>query len=111
MLFRGLAEHGPLGVSGDGSIIVGMGGNVAWIWDEVHGMRDLKQVLEQDFSLDLTGWLLREARAVSADGLTIVGEGVNPEGHWEAWRAVIPEPNTAALLALGLLVLGVRRRS
>ena len=47
-------------VSPDGSIIVGSSsggsGSTAFIWDEVNGMRNLKQVLENDFGLDLTGW-------------------------------------------------------
>jgi len=81
---------------------------VAFVWDELHGMRDLKAVLE-NFGLDLTGWSLTSATGISLDGLTIVGDGLNPEGRTEAWVAVIPEPSTAALLALGLVVFGLRR--
>jgi len=50
---------------------------------------------------------------VSADGRVIVGTGVNPVGHSEAWIATVPEPSTLVLSATGvlaLLVLARRRR-
>jgi hypothetical protein len=37
--------------------------------------------------LDLTGWTLEVAQAVSADGRTIVGYGPNPSGNYEGWVA------------------------
>jgi hypothetical protein len=44
--------------------------------------------------LDLSGWILTSATGISADGLTIVGVGVNPAGQNEGWRAVLaPQPN------------------
>jgi uncharacterized membrane protein len=103
-------------VSADGSIIVGQstpqGPNslIAFIWDAVHGTRSLKTVLEDDHGLDLTGWQLEFAGGISADGRTIVGYGINPSGQREAWIATIPEPGSAALLALGLGLLASRRR-
>lgn len=76
-------------VSADGSIIVGRGsielGAAAFIWDAEHGMRDLREVLINDFGLDLTGWSLREAKGISDDGGTIVGWGKNPDGRTEGW--------------------------
>lgn len=101
---------GALDMSADGSVLVGVSGNdpdpdqTAFIWDAVNGMRDLKTVLETEFGLDLTDWKLRQAWAVSADGLTITGVGENPDGNREAWIANIPEPSTALLLGsrLGL---------
>ncbi len=78
------------GVSADGSVVVGGGstgsGIEALIWDAVNGMQNLQLVLN-DLGADTTGWILREARGISADGLTIVGLGENPSGDTEAWIA------------------------
>ena len=74
-------------------------------------MRSLSEVLTVDFGVDLTGWQLVEACAVSADGLTIVGYGYNPDGYPEAWIATIPEPSVIGLATLGALgILLLRRR-
>ncbi len=89
-----------LSVSGDGSKIVGYSsGGGAFLWDATHGMRDLEDVLTNDYGLVLDGWDLQSATGISADGTVIVGHGVNPLGHPEAWQAVIPEPSSFALLA------------
>jgi probable HAF family extracellular repeat protein len=102
-------------VSADGSVIVGRGGGSlgwqAFVWDEVRGMRVLQDVLEEDFGVELSGWVLSEARDVSADGTTVAGIGRNPAGETEAWVAWIPEPAALPLLMCGgLLAAGMRRR-
>ena len=84
-------------------------GRVAFIWDSVHGMRDLRDVLVSDFGLDLTGWTLRSANDISADGTVIVGTGINPDGNPEAYRAVVPEPTSLTLLAFGASLVIARR--
>jgi uncharacterized membrane protein len=100
----------PTAVSGDGSTVVGETSAGAFTWDATHGMRDLNQVLT-GLGLDLTGWTLRDANGISADGQTIVGTGTNPAGQQEAWFAVVPEPAQVLLVLTGGLVLaGVRRR-
>jgi probable HAF family extracellular repeat protein len=86
-----------LGVSADGNIVVGYSlgkhGQRAFIWDERHGMRDLRDVLVTSYDLNLDGWTLKMARAISDDGSTIVGKGINPDGHEEAWMAqLVPVP-------------------
>lgn len=100
-------------VSGDGSTIVGVswetGPPITVIWDAVHGSRDLKEVLENQYGLDLTGWSLEGRAAISDDGLTIVGTGTNPNGDVEAFIAVLPEPGTMVLMALGMSALFRRR--
>lgn len=103
-------------VSADGSVVVGLAdggkGFDAFVWDEAHGMRDLQVVLAEDLALDLTGWDLWTAEGVSDDGLVIVGHGTNPDGHDEAFIAVLPEPATMIVMALGgLAVLRRRRRA
>jgi hypothetical protein len=59
----------------------------AFIWDELHGMRNLKDVLVNEYNLDLTSWTLYGATGISADGLTIAGYGRNPSGNGEGWIA------------------------
>ena len=53
----------------------------AFIWDTLNGMRNLKYLFENEYGLDLTDWHLRSASAISADGLTIAGTGINPDGY------------------------------
>ena len=98
-------------VSEDGSIVVGResAGSTSspWIWDSTHGMRDLKQVLIDDYGLgaSLAGWTFSGINvSISADGKTIVGRGVNSRGI-EAFVAYlgspVPEPSTPVLFAIG----------
>ena len=98
-------------LSHDGSIVVGNSDSLwghgpifqAFIWDELRGMRNLREVLVQEHGLDLTDWMLVSAEGISDDSRTIVGHGTNPAGRTEAWIAVIPEPG-AGLMAAGLVV-------
>jgi uncharacterized membrane protein len=99
-------------VSANGSVIVGGGstaaGLTAFIWDSVNGMRPVQEVLES-FGVDLTGWRLTNVTGISDDGRVLTGIGINPGGQTRSWYAVLPEPGTAVLIALGLAALGVRR--
>jgi hypothetical protein len=78
------------GVSTDGSVVVGFApassGESAYVWDRIHKMRDLREVLTGQ-GVDLTGWSLVFASGVSADGRTIVGWGINPNQKGEGWIA------------------------
>jgi len=73
--------------SGDGTIIVGDGSNasVALMWDPVHGARRIADVLQNDHGIDLAGWRLRVATAVSDDGRKIVGYADDSEFYERAW--------------------------
>lgn len=98
----GMMELGTLGgvhshaqdVSNDGTVVVGWSQiesseYVAFYWTEEAGMQSLKNVLENTYGLDLSGWTLTVANAISGDGKTIVGYGLNPDGKQEAWRVVL----------------------
>ncbi len=103
-------------VSADGRVVVGLEGQViggnrtAFIWDPENGIRSLQAVLEAELGSQLAGWRLEWATDISADGRTIVGNGINPSGRREAWIAtLLPEPHGGWLL--GLAVLACRRRA
>ncbi|RIK71970.1 MAG: PEP-CTERM sorting domain-containing protein [Planctomycetota bacterium] len=96
-------------VSADGAIVVGQGesaiGPEAVLWDATHGLRRVTDRLTE-LGLDLSGWTLSAAWAISADGTTIVGNGINPSGQTEAWLAnitAVPEPSALGLAGIGLL--------
>ncbi|MGH0035588.1 MAG: PEP-CTERM sorting domain-containing protein [Myxococcota bacterium] len=86
-------------VSADGSVVVGRArtdrGDAAFVWDVRRGMRSLRDVLVGAHGVDLDGWVLGAATAVSDDGSIIVGTGTNAQGRTEAWRAVLPRERAA----------------
>ena len=103
------------GVSADGSIVVGMAteapsseggrGSEPFIWDADHGMRNLTDVLRDEYGLgeSLAGWNLGEAEDISDDGRTIVGLG--NQGPWIAYLGTpVPEPSTLALVIVALCI-------
>lgn len=101
-LAGGVFFSDALDVSANGSVVVGrsstdfVGPDIviteAFIWTQADGMRHLQTVLEDDFNLNLNGWTLESANGVSDDGTVIVGEGTNPRGRTEAWRAFLGTP-------------------
>ena len=110
-LAGGIVHSEVLDLSRNGNAAVGFGhsadGREAFIWDETNGMRSLTGVLVDQFGLDLNGWVLREATAITADGMVIVGNGIH-NGVTEGFIAVIPEPRLLGLVAMGVIL--VRRR-
>jgi len=80
-------------VSADGSVIVGhylsSGRSGVFIWDAANGMRDLSDLLKDDYKLELKGWRLDKVFAVSGDGKAIVGGGSDPEDVPQAWLITI----------------------
>jgi len=86
----GLSYSYGYGVSAGGTVVVGqsgvLGGSQAFIWTPANGMQSLQDVLTQQYKVNLAGWTLETARAVTPDGRVIVGYGRNPYGQTEAWR-------------------------
>jgi probable HAF family extracellular repeat protein len=95
-LSGGVFESNALAVSADGSVIVGYSisdaGEEAFMWDAAHGMRSIRSELVGMGSVSVTGWTLSQATGISADGHSIVGYGINPNGEPEAWLARFPAP-------------------
>jgi len=61
-------------------------GPEAFVWDDAHGLRSLRDVLAPFAA----GWQLTEAVAITPDGRTIVGNGIDPDGKPEGWVARLP---------------------
>jgi len=85
------------GTSDDGNTIVGRGrlgstGTVeAFLWRNSAATKFqlLKNVLINEYGVaNLTGWTLKQANAISADGNVIVGYGTNPSGQSEAFAVI-----------------------
>jgi probable HAF family extracellular repeat protein len=93
-------------VSANGSVVVGKASrnflDDAFVWTKVDGLRSIAELLV-GAGVDLSGWQLDDATAVSANGLIVVGTGINPAGAFEAWRAdltgliTVPEPSGLAM--------------
>lgn len=106
------------GTNGDGSMVVGTtdsspGPGEAFLWDQTRGMRLLKDVLVNDCNIDMTGWRLWGATAISADGRYIVGVGEYVVGgvvQGNAFVAVIPAPSALTIGAVTFMGFGLRRR-
>jgi hypothetical protein len=105
-----------MGVSGDGSRVVGYIEDPAtdlrkaFIWDDIHGHIPLKQLLEESYGYDLSGWNLTKAHAISDDGHTVVGRGLSPQGEDVAFRVFLtPEASTVMLVGF-LVAFGLPRR-
>lgn len=60
--------------NGDGSVVVGTSGNRAFLWTRSAGMSELLPLLAAA-GVDVSGWSLEVAHAVSADGTSIAGWG------------------------------------
>lgn len=99
-------------LSDDGSLVGGYSffgfEATATLWSQTLGTVDLNTYLPT-LGIDLTGWELDYTRDISADGSTIVGEGLF-NGEPRGWVVTIPSPGAATLLGLSGLMAARRRR-
>ncbi|MFT3685167.1 MAG: hypothetical protein QM783_09625 [Phycisphaerales bacterium] len=90
-------------MNNDGSVVVGAAfpaGGHAVVWTRAFGAVDLNIVLPQ-MGVNLQGWVLTSATAVSGDGSQISGTGVGPGGAfaWTLTGAIgVPAPASGGLL-------------
>lgn len=79
------SQSRALGISEDGNVVVGSYGGFydAFLWTPALGMVDLTTWLIAQ-GVDLTGWDLERATAVSRDGTAITGWGVY-NGQYASW--------------------------
>jgi len=84
------------GVNASGKVVVGQaldasGANQAFRWTRATRMQSVLTLLLAAKVVTMTGWQLRSANGVSADGTVIVGDGVDPLGQSQAWIARLPK--------------------
>jgi probable HAF family extracellular repeat protein len=110
-----------LAMTPDATVLVGSGRintqGGAILWTAPTGPLWLQDLLIAQGAQIPAGWTLREALAVSSDGLTIAGMGFNADGNTEGWVAQldslpgVPLPAGAWLLASALAALLAIRRA
>jgi len=107
-------------ITASGDVIVGSGsdsrGQQAVLWTTA-GVEAIFDLLVAQGVMLPEGWRLTSAKAISDDGLAIVGTGVNPDGFVEGWIAqldpyIVPLPASIWLFISSLSALaGLRLRS
>lgn len=88
-------------VSADGTVVAGESesldqtGSVVergmFVWTERKGMKRFQDILAANVGISLDGWQLGVNKIASdTNSIAIVGTGLNPEGLYEGWLAVLP---------------------
>jgi probable HAF family extracellular repeat protein len=94
-------------VAGGDAFVSGPSSRIATIWDQAHGLRELRQALvESGLALEIEGWSLEYVAGIASDNLTIVGSGINPAGQYDAFVAELGAPSIVQIptLSTGPLV-------
>jgi hypothetical protein len=114
---RARAQQPPRRDDAGGELVVGylldvsFGGDRVFVWDlETGVMRTLGEILESNGVEGAVAAALYDPVGISDDGRTLAGNSGYGPGNVPlgAWVAVIPEPGTAALVALGVAGLALR---
>lgn len=94
-------------VSSDGSVAGGdafgdaPGDRIATLWDEAHGLRELRQaLLDSGLAQAIEGWSLDYVAGIASDNLTLVGSGTNPAGQYDAFLAQLGPPSIVQIPTL-----------
>ncbi len=96
-------------ITADGTTVFGQanGGNSGYfIWQAATGMRDLGDVWQSDYGIDLTGWNIIQLTDISADGKIFTGLASDPNGKTQAFRVKLSDiainaPKTAERWVVG----------
>lgn len=108
-------------VDATGDTLVGeAGAGGSWealLWRTGSGFEPLQDFAAGELGLDLTGWTLTRANAITPDGNAIGGEGINPDGVAQGWVLYLDAPSLqevpllgplgAVALPLGVLTIGL----
>lgn len=109
---RASIEYG-IAVSNSGVVVItgeSASFGQASIWTEGTGLIELPAYLALNGLHIPQGWNLYSCRAVSNDGLTFVGTAISPEGLRRGYVVTIPSVSGCAVLVLGGVWAGRRRR-
>lgn len=107
------SDSEALGISADGSVVVGTSDDEAFRWTQTSGMQSVSNWLQEN-GIDSSDWFLERANAVSADGTTIVGYG-DHLGQMEAFvaraRALVTLADLSNSLNTSAQAFGASQRS
>jgi uncharacterized membrane protein len=83
------------GIATDGITVVGYATfanlpNQAFVYTSTFGMVSLQDWLA-GHGAAVAGWKLTKASAISEDGFSVAGEGIDPSGNQEAWSCIVPQ--------------------
>lgn len=108
---NGIGDNRPFAITAAGDVIIGVadtedGGGI-YVWTSTHGMRLLTDILI-DRGFDLSDWNSLGVNSISGDGLTLAGHGRDTNDNLRGFviqleTTLVPEPNSLALAAVGLL--------
>ena len=80
------------------------------MWDAQGHIRRLDDLMTTEWGIDVEGWTITAATAISGDGQTIAGYGINPDGQTQGFVVTVPAPSAITVLVLGLTAMRMSRR-
>ncbi len=86
------SDSQAFGISADGTLTVGHIQGAAAVWPGAGSAIPLAEYLLTESNLDVSGWYLNSAQAVSGDARYIVGQGTPPGGGLRGFVAFVAPP-------------------